>query len=82
MTEAVKDPRKVKAGKAGMRARWGAEPRVIRLDELTAPQRRLVLALVDAARKEASPVIVTSGEAQEARRASDEPSASIARRSA
>lgn len=49
---APKDPRKVAAGKAGMRARWGAEPRVVRLDELTPPQRRLVVALVDAAKAE------------------------------
>lgn len=77
-----KDPTKVRAGQIGARARWGEEPRIVRLDALTAPQRRLVLALVDAARKEASPVSETSGEAQEARRVGGEPSASIARRSA
>ena len=36
------------AGKAGMRARWG-EPRILRLDALTPAQRRIVLALIDAA---------------------------------
>jgi hypothetical protein len=54
---------KQRAGKIGAAKRWGAEPRIVRLDALTPPQRRLVLALVDAARKEASPVSETSGEA-------------------
>jgi hypothetical protein len=48
------NPDKVKAGRAAALKRWGAEPRVIRLDDLTAPQRRLVIALVNAARKEAA----------------------------
>ena len=53
MNVATKDPRKVKAGKASARARWGNEPpRHIRLDELDAPARRLVVALIDAARAE------------------------------
>lgn len=47
-----KDPVRVRAGRAGARRRWG-EPRVVRLDDLSAPQRRLVLALIDAARQEA-----------------------------
>jgi hypothetical protein len=42
-----KDPAKVKAGALGARARWGPL-RIIRLDELTTEQRRLVLALVSA----------------------------------
>ena len=74
MVSEAKNPVKVRAGTIGARTRWGPEPRVIRLDELSAPQRRLVVALVAAAKQEASPVIVTSGEAQEARRAGDEPS--------
>jgi hypothetical protein len=41
-----------RAGQAGLRARWGDTPRVVRLDDLTAPQRRLVLALIAAARAE------------------------------
>jgi hypothetical protein len=49
---ATKDPRKVKAGKASARVRWGDTPRVVRLDTLSSAQRRLVLALVDAARAE------------------------------
>ena len=49
----------MRAGQAGMLARWGPEPRVIRLDDLTAAQRRLVVALVNAARKEAAPGIET-----------------------
>lgn len=48
------NPIKVKAGKIGATKRWGAEPRVIRLDELDPPKRRLILALVDAARREAA----------------------------
>jgi hypothetical protein len=44
-----KDPAKVAAGEKGARSRWGP-PRVVRLDDLTPEQRRLVLALVDAAR--------------------------------
>jgi len=54
VTEAVSDSKnatKARAGLIGARRRWG-DPGVIRLDELTAPQRRLVLALVDAARAE------------------------------
>jgi hypothetical protein len=61
----AKNPTKVRAGTIGARQRWGPEPRVVRLDELTGPQRRLVLALVDAARKEATtedqnPVVAAS----------------------
>ncbi len=52
MTTATKNPVKVKAGLASAAKRWGPEPRVVRLDELSPPQRRLVLALVDAARQE------------------------------
>lgn len=51
MVSATKDPTKVRAGSIGARARWG-DPGVVRLDELTPPQRRLVLALVDAAKAE------------------------------
>ncbi len=41
----------VEAGRRGARKRWGAHrPRTIRLDSLTPEQRRLVLALVEAAR--------------------------------
>ena len=47
-----KDPVLVEAGRRGAVRRWGPEPRVVRLDDLTSPQRRLVLALVDAARQE------------------------------
>lgn len=48
-----KHPAKVAAGQAGARKRWGA-PRVVRIDDLTPEQRRLVLALIDAARQPAS----------------------------
>lgn len=51
----AKDPAKVSAGRAGALRRWGPTgTRVVRLDELTAPQRRLVLALIDAVRREAA----------------------------
>jgi hypothetical protein len=33
-------------GRKGARRRWGAEPRVVRLDSLTADQRRLIVALI------------------------------------
>lgn len=46
-----KDPVKVAAGRRGAQKRWG-DPGVVRLDELTPAQRRLVLALVDAAKAE------------------------------
>lgn len=52
MVSATKDPVKVRAGSIGAHARWGDTPRVVRLDDLSSPQRRLVLALVDAARAE------------------------------
>lgn len=50
--ERTKDPRRVAGGRAGARKRWG-EPRIVRLDELTAEQRRLVLALITAAKSAA-----------------------------
>jgi len=54
MAEAVsdsKDPVKVRAGRIGATKRWG-DREVVRLDELSGPQRRLVEALVRAARAE------------------------------
>lgn len=45
-----KNPKKVAAGRKGAVARWG-EARVVRLDDLTDAQRRLVLALIEAARE-------------------------------
>lgn len=77
MVSATKDPVKVRAGTIGALTRWGDTPRVIRLDELTPPQRRLVLALVDAAKNEkAAPVVseTSTGTAQEAHGASRDPS--------
>lgn len=46
----AKDPKKVKAGKARAEQRWGPQ-RVVRIGDLTPAQRRLVLALVEAARE-------------------------------
>jgi len=51
LVSADKNPTKQRAGQIGARRRWG-DPGIVRLDELTAPQRRLVLALVDAAKAE------------------------------
>jgi hypothetical protein len=45
------DPVLSEAGRRGARSRWGP-PRHARLDDLTSEQRRLVLALLDAARSE------------------------------
>lgn len=73
MVSAVKDPAKVRAGQASAIARWGPEPRIVRIDDLTPPQRRLVLALIDTVRKEAVPESQKSGTAEEARRADDDP---------
>jgi hypothetical protein len=39
----------VETGRAGARKRWGP-PRTVRLDALSLEQRRLVLALIDAAK--------------------------------
>ncbi len=54
MSEAVlvsKNPIKVRAGRIGAEARWGPPgTRVVKIGDLTIEQRRLVLALVDAAR--------------------------------
>ncbi len=68
---ATKSPVFVEAGRRGARRRWGDEPRVVRLDALTPAQRRLVLALVDAARKETvtegqNPVTVSGGGTRDA----------------
>ncbi len=52
MAEAVldsKDPRKVAAGHAGVRARWGP-PRRLNIGDLTGPQREVVLGLIEAQR--------------------------------
>jgi hypothetical protein len=62
-----KDPEKVRAGKLGAESRWH-QPKVVDLGELSPPQRRLVLALVDAARSEkaapgeAAPEAATRGD--------------------
>lgn len=45
---AVKNPKHVAAGKASALARWGPEPRVLRLDVLPAPVRAAILAMVEA----------------------------------
>jgi len=52
LVSVARDPNKVRAGKIGAQKRWGETPRVIRVADLTAPQRRLVVALVAAARAE------------------------------
>jgi hypothetical protein len=49
-----KDPIYVESGRRGAMKRWSdpAVRRSVRIDMLTPPQRRLVLALIDAARSE------------------------------
>jgi hypothetical protein len=49
----VKNAAKVRAGRIGAEVRW-RQPRVVRLDGLTGEQRRLVLALIEAAKKGAT----------------------------
>ena len=49
MISAPKNPAKVRAGQISAEKRWGPR-RVVRLDSLTPEQRRLVLALIDAAK--------------------------------
>jgi hypothetical protein len=44
-----KDPRKVEGGVKGARLRWGPQ-RVLRLDGLTAEQRRLIVEMVETIR--------------------------------
>ena len=46
-----KDPTKVAAGALGAQKRWGPR-RVVKIGDLSPAQRRLVLALVEAARAE------------------------------
>jgi hypothetical protein len=46
----LKNPAKVRAGRLVAVQRWGPQPRIVRLDDLTPDMRRLVLALVAAAR--------------------------------
>ena len=61
------------AAQVAARARWSGHPTAsVRLSDLSPAQRRLVLALVNAAKEETSTVIETSVEAQEVRRVRDE----------
>ncbi len=62
---------KAEAGLIGARRRWG-EPRIVRIDSLTSEQRAVVLALVAAATKKATPADSTDV-AQEVRHATDVP---------
>lgn len=51
MVSVAKDPVKVRAGQLGAQKRWGPTgTRVVRISDLTPEQRRLVLALIDAAK--------------------------------
>jgi hypothetical protein len=75
MVSATKDPAKVRAGQAGMRKRWGP-PRILRLDALTAPQRRVILGIIDVfAHEKAAPDVETGAARSEVRVASAEPTA-------
>jgi hypothetical protein len=54
---------RVAAAKVAARARWGP-PRIVRLDELTGDQRRVVVAMLEAAKK-AAPADANAGAASE-----------------
>lgn len=47
---AKRHPASIASGRRGAQRRWGDTPRVVRLDDLTADQRRLVVALIEAAK--------------------------------
>ena len=75
-----KDPRRVQAGKAGMLARWGPGPAVVRLRDLDPYTQDIIRAILAARANaaenaKAAPAIVTPEAAQEVRRAAGEPSA-------
>ena len=68
-----KKPVFVESGRRGARRRWG-EPRILRLDSLTPEQRRVVLALINAAAPSSevpAPVGEMTGSGLEVRRAGD-----------
>ncbi len=72
-TAKPRDPLKVKAGKIGAAVRWADHAnKTVRIDDLTADQRRLVMALVAAAKKTgpeiSSPEPVTTGGTRDADR--------------
>lgn len=79
MSGSDKNPVFVEAGRRGALKRWGGPPRTVRLDALTPDQRRLVLALVDAARAQTqegpAAVGTPAGPEPEDGRASDRPAA-------
>lgn len=53
----TRDPIKQAAGRAGAIRRWGTSPqRTVKLDDLSAVERRLVLALIEAVRDHAAEV--------------------------
>ena len=56
-----RDPQKVAAGKASAEKRWRPK-RVVRLDDLTAPQRRVVIALIEAAKALSAPTVPSGQE--------------------
>jgi hypothetical protein len=76
LVSTTKDPRKVAAGKAGMRARWGPDPRIVRLDTLPAAHRAAILAYLAVARanEQADPGVET-GSAEAEGHGNDRPAA-------
>jgi hypothetical protein len=51
----AKNPVYVESGRLGARRRWGTHaPKIVRLTDLTEAQRRLVVALIEAAKAEPS----------------------------
>lgn len=50
LSPAEKNPVLVAAGRRGALKRWGDAPKTVRIDDLSPDQRRLIVALIDAAR--------------------------------
>ncbi len=50
-----KDPVLSEAGKRGAKIRWGEQPRIVRLDELSPNERRLVVELVELVKSSPTP---------------------------
>ena len=63
MVEAVKDPQKVKAGKAGSASRWGPDGRVVRLDNLDPITSEIVVSILRARRNAAEAAAESEGAA-------------------
>lgn len=76
MVSGAKNPVFVESGRRGARKRWnGHAPVYPRLDDLTLEQRRLVVALIAAARNEKAATSVEAVAAESEGHANDRPAA-------